>query len=98
MNWKFKNKKLQDIKFGDVFLVAINEMFDNLSEGIQKSTEVLNITGKVLPSTLDEITICAELQDGTTVQNKQRIPEVAYNKVASIDRIYISPYKKQMQL
>ncbi|MCI8965524.1 MAG: uridine diphosphate-N-acetylglucosamine-binding protein YvcK [Clostridia bacterium] len=91
MNWKFKNKKLQDIKFGDVFLVAINEMFDNLSEGIQKSTEVLNITGKVLPSTLDEITICAELQDGTTVQNKQRIPEVAYNKVASIDRIYISP-------
>lgn len=91
MNWKFKNRKLQDIKFGDVFLVAINEMFDNLSEGIQKSTEILNITGKVLPSTLDEITICAELEDGTTVQNKKKIPEVAYDKVARIDRIYISP-------
>lgn len=91
LNWKFENPKLKDIKFGDVFLVAMNEMFGNLSEGIQKSTEVLNITGKVLPSTLDEITICAELEDGTTVQNKDKIPEVVYDRVSKIDRIYISP-------
>lgn len=91
MNWKFKNPKLKDIKFGDVFLLAMNEMFDNLSEGIQKSTEVLNITGKVLPSTLDEIKICAELEDGTTVESKEKIPEMVYEKVSKIDRIYITP-------
>lgn len=91
MNWKYKNPKLKDIKFGDVFLLAMNEMFDNLSEGIQKSTEVLNITGKVLPSTLDEIKICAELEDGTTVESKEKIPEMVYEKVSKIDRIYITP-------
>lgn len=91
MNWKFKNNKLQDIKFGDVFLVALSEIYDNLSEGIQKSINALNITGKVLPSTLDEITICAELEDGTTIKNKDEIPQVAYEKIEKIDRIYISP-------
>ncbi len=91
MNWDFKNRKLKGLKFGDIYLLAMNEMFDNISEGIQKSTEVLNITGKVLPSTLDEITICAELKDGTIVENKEKIPEVVYDKVTKIDRIYISP-------
>ena len=91
MNWNFKNKKLKGLQFGDIYLLAMNEMCENLSEGIQKSTEVLNITGKVLPSTLDEITICAELKDGTIVESKEKIPEVVYDKVTKIDRIYISP-------
>ncbi len=91
MNWDFKNRKLKGIKFGDIYLLAMNEMFVNISEGIQKSTEILNITGKVLPATLDEITICAELKDGTVVENKEKIPEVVYDKVTKIDRIYISP-------
>ena len=41
----------------------MSELYGNVSEAIQKSTEVLNITGRVLPVTLDEITICAELAD-----------------------------------
>ena len=91
MNWNFKNRKLKGLEFGDIYLLALNEMFDNVSEGIQKSTEILNITGKVLPSTLDEITICAELEDGTVVESKEKIPEVVYDKVTKIHRIYISP-------
>lgn len=91
MNWKYKNSRLKGIKFSDAFLLAISEMYENLSEGIQKSTEVLNITGRVLPSTLDEITICAELEDGTTIESKEKIPEVVSNKVTKIDRIYITP-------
>lgn len=91
LNWKFRNRELRGLKFGDLFLLAINEMYSNFSEGIDKSTEVLNITGKVLPSTLDEITLCADLEDGTKVEGKENIPNVAYDKVAKIDRVYISP-------
>ena len=52
---------------------------------------MLNITGKVIPVTLDEITICAELNDGTVIEQKDRIPEVVTQKVESINRIFISP-------
>ena len=44
-----------------------------------------------MPVTNDEITICAELEDGTVVKEKDKIPEVAYEKVSKINRIYINP-------
>ena len=91
MDFKFSNGHLKDLNFGDIYLSAMSEIYDNISEAIQKSTEVLNITGKVIPVTLDEITICAELTDGTTIQRKDKIPEIVSEKVEAINRIYISP-------
>ena len=91
MNLKFKNDLLKDLNFGDVYLLAMSELYENISEAIQKSTEVLNITGKVIPVTLDEITICAELMDGTVIERKDKIPEVVSEKIELINRIYISP-------
>ena len=91
INWNFKNERLRCLNFGDIYLTAMNEIYSNISEAILKSTEVLNITGKVIPVTLDEITICAELTDGTTIKQKDRIPEIVSEKVEKINRIYISP-------
>ena len=91
LNWNFQNERLRGLNFGDIYLTAMNEMYNNISEAILKSTEVLNITGRVMPVTLDEITICAELTDGTTIKQKDRIPEIVTEKVESINRIYISP-------
>lgn len=87
----FKNKRLNGLNFGDIYLTAMNELYPNISEAIQKSTEVLNINGKALPVTLDEIKICAELNDGTIIENKDKIPEIVAQKVESIKRIFINP-------
>lgn len=91
INLNFANKKLKGLNFGDIYLTAMNELYGNISEAIRKSTEVLNITGNVLPVTLDEITVCAELTDGTVVEQKEKIPEIVTEKVEVIDRIYIYP-------
>lgn len=91
MNLNFQNDRLKGLNFGDIYLTAMNEIYSNISEAILKSTEVLNITGRVMPITLDEITICAELNDGTTIKQKDRIPEVVAEKIETINRIYISP-------
>ena len=91
MDLDFQNKKLRGLNFGDIYLTAMNELYGNLSEAIQKSTEVLNINGRVLPVTLDEITICAELTDGTVVEKKDKIPEIVSEKVEVIHRIYVTP-------
>ena len=91
MNLNFRNERLIGLNFGDIYLTAMNEIYGNISEAIAKSTEVLNINGKVIPVTLDEITICTELADGTTIKQKDRIPEVVAEKVEKINRIYIAP-------
>ncbi len=91
LNWNFKNGKMQGNNFCDIYLDAMNEIFENPSEGIRKSTEILNITGRIIPATLDQVTVCAELEDGTIVENKEQIPKVTYEKVTQIKRVYISP-------
>ena len=49
------------------------------------------MTGRVLPVTFDEINICAELENGMVVEEKEKIPEVVFDKVTKINRIYIKP-------
>lgn len=91
LNYQFTEGKLEQLELGDIYFSAMKTMYSNLSEAVQKAHEVLAITGKVLPVTLDEIKICAELENGVVVEEKEKIPEVTYNKITKINRIYINP-------
>lgn len=90
-NYKFKNGKLKDLSFSDIYFLAMKEVNGDFTDSIMKSNEVLNIIGKVLPVTLDEMNITAELANGYVVTEKSRIPEVVYDKVTQINRIYLNP-------
>ena len=91
MNYKFSNGKLKDLTFGDIYLLAMKELYCDFATSVKQSQYVLNITGKVLPVTLDAIDICAELEDGTVIKSKEKIPEVIGDKVSKINRIFINP-------
>jgi len=91
LNYKFTEGRLKELSFGDIYLLAMKELYGDFTASIEQSKHVLNITGKVLPVTLEAIDICAELEDGTTIKNKDKIPEIVTDKVSKINRIYINP-------
>ena len=91
LNTQFKSGQLKDLTFGDIYFLAMNNIHRNFTESIENSKEVLNITGKVLPVTLEEIKICAELDDGTVIENRDKIPEYVSETATKINRIYINP-------
>lgn len=91
MNYKFTQGKLKSLSFGDIYLLAMKELYGDFTASIEQSKHVLNMTGKVLPVTLEPIDICAELEDGTIIQNKEKIPEMVSDKVSKISRIFINP-------
>lgn len=91
LNYKFKNGKLADLTFGDIYLSAMQNIYGDFTNSIEKSSKVLRIVGKVLPVTLDEMQITAEFKDGTIVKERDKISETAYEKVTSIERIYLTP-------
>ena len=91
LNYKFEHGRLRNLSFGDIYLLAMKELYGDFTASVEQSNHVLNITGKVLPVTLDAIDICAELEDGTVIQSKEKIPEIAANKVSKISRIFINP-------
>ena len=91
INHKFSYGALKSLSFGDIYLLAMQNLYSDFSKSIEKSKNVLNITGKVLPVTQDEIEICAELTDGTVVKGKNEIPDIINEKTCNINRVYISP-------
>ncbi len=90
-NYEFKDGKLRGLNFSDIYFLAMKGVNGNFEDSIIKSNEVLNMIGKVIPVTLDEMKIVAELANGYIVEEKSRIPEVVADKLTKINRITISP-------
>lgn len=90
-NYKFAEGKLKNLAFSDIYFSAMKNINNDFSDSIIKSNEVLNIIGKVIPVTLDEMNITAELENGYIVTEKSKIPEITYEKVTKINRIYLNP-------
>lgn len=91
MNFKFDSGKLSKMSFGDVYFLAMQELYKDFTESVKQSQNIFNMTGKVLPVTMEEIKICAELEDGTVIESKEKIPEVINDKTCKISRVFITP-------
>ncbi len=91
LDYKFESGRLANLSFGDVYLSAMQNIYGDFTNSIEKSSKVLRMVGKVLPVTLDEMQICAELKDGTIVKEKDKISETVYEKITKIERIYLTP-------
>lgn len=90
-NYEFKKGKLHGLDFSDIFFSAMKEVSSDFTDSIMKANEVLNITGKVLPVTLEEMKIVAELENGYMIEEKSRIPDVVADRVTKINRVMINP-------
>ena len=91
LNYEMNQIGSDKITFGDVYLNAMRSKEGDLSKAVIKSKDILNITGKVLPATLDRVKICVELEDGTVIESREKIKSEISNKVSKISRVYISP-------
>lgn len=90
-NYEFEAGKLKGLSFSDIYFLAMCHVNNDFTKAIMKSNEVLNIVGKVLPVTLDEMNICAELENGYIVTEKSKIPEMVSEKFTKVNRIYLNP-------
>ena len=91
LNHEMENSKLKGLKFSDIYFTAMKELYGNDTISIERSNSVFNITGNVVPVTAQEMTICAELENGYVVEEKDRIPEVVNDKMTKINRVYLKP-------
>lgn len=61
--------------FGNLFLTAMNEVTGNLERAIAASSKVLAIRGQVLPSTLSDVQLWADLADGRRILGESKITD-----------------------
>ena len=75
---------------GNLILHALQDQNDgDLMGAIEDAEELLNTAGHVLPVTVDQATLCAELTDGTIIQGETEIDRAENRIVLPIARLYL---------
>lgn len=73
-NYRFKTTSdLNGHAIGNLLLTAVQEMTGSLSEGIEALSKILNLKGKVVPLTEDNVTLVGEMYDGSIVEGEHNI-------------------------
>ena len=86
--YRFKTGEgLEGHSFGNLFLTALCAITGDMVRAVKESSNVLSIRGRVLPSTLDDMKLVAEMQDGRIIHGESNIPE-AHGK---IKRLFTDP-------
>ena len=84
LNYRFKTTSdLNGHAVGNILLAAMSNMTGNMSEGIEAIGKVLNLKGKVLPLTEEEVTLVGNMTDGTVVEGEHNIT-LCDKKVGSV--------------
>ena len=73
--------------FGNLFLAAMTGITGNFDEAIKVSSRVLNVKGRVLPSTLAIARLCAKLTDGRVIEGETTITAAR----GTIESVFLDP-------
>ena len=74
LNHRFNtNGTLNKHTVGNILLTAANEMTGSIQQGIELLGKVLNLCGNVMPVTESNITLSAEMMDGSVVDGEHFI-------------------------
>src|SRR2546421_1373603 len=100
---RFKEGSLNGHSFGNLFIMAMAEITGDFEHAIRESGRVLAVRGQIVPSTLRDVTLIAEMADGETRVGESTIPHGNGNgdgsgdghgavaTVTAIKRVFLQP-------
>ncbi|MGF7398579.1 gluconeogenesis factor YvcK family protein [Thermoanaerobacterium thermosaccharolyticum] len=91
LQYRFTDGMLKGQSFGNLFLAAMNGISDSFEEAVKKMSEVLAVSGKVLPVTLDDVKLKAKLKNGIVIDGESLIPKLQMKEKSPIERIFLEP-------
>jgi uncharacterized cofD-like protein len=81
-----KSEDLNGMAFGNLFLAALTQQEGSFLRAVEEASRLLKLRGRVLPVTLYNTHLCAELTDGTIVEEEVQVRGVGK---APIKRIFL---------
>ncbi len=91
LQYRFQDGSLKGQSFGNLFLAAMDGISASFEEAVRRMSDVLAVTGRVLPVTLDNVTLCAELDDGNTICGESNIGKHNEFHKGKIKRVFLEP-------
>lgn len=88
MNYRFDKGAFRGHNFGNLFLSSLEKMTGSFDKAVERASEILRIEGQVVPSTLQKVTLVAQLTTGRKIVSESKIYEANLSK---LKKIYLRP-------
>ncbi|MBM2833088.1 MAG: Gluconeosis factor [Candidatus Brocadiaceae bacterium] len=82
--YRFNKGSLEGMSLGNLLMAALTDITGSFEQAIKKASKILHIRGKVLPSTLANTHICAELEDSTYVEEEFNVRAVGKSPIKNV--------------
>lgn len=79
-NYRFEEGGLKGHAFGNIFLSALEKMTGSFADAVAEAGQVLNISGSVIPMTLDKVTLIMEDDQGQKLYGEDTIGNAHFGK------------------
>lgn len=73
--------------FGNLFITVMTQLTGDFEKAIKETSKVLALRGQVIPSTLTNVVLVAQHQNGTVTEGENRIPQARL----PIEKVYLRP-------
>ena len=91
MHYRFTEGVLAGQSFGNLFLAALDGIMPSFDAAVESLSQVLAITGRVLPVTNENIQLKAVFENGTTVVGESQIAAMKHKQQCRISRVELVP-------
>lgn len=85
--YRFEEHQIEGHSLGNLLLAALTNIKNDFGHAVKELSKILNIKGKVIPSTNTNVMLNAVLEDGEIVEGESKIPK----KNKKIRRVYLEP-------
>ncbi|MCI9331403.1 MAG: YvcK family protein [Oscillibacter sp.] len=91
MDYRFQEGSLAGQSFGNLFLAALNGISPSFDSAVRRMSEVLAITGRVLPVTTADVQLEAEFENGASVVGESKIFHCKKKEDCRITKVRLLP-------
>lgn len=75
MQYRFSEGEFSGHSFGNLLIMVLTKIKGSFGSAVREANRILNVRGRVLPATLDHVTLVASHEDGTKTTGQKRIAE-----------------------
>ena len=90
-NYRFQSGELKGHNFANLFITALELTSGNYGSAFQEFGRLLNVSHEVLPVTLDNSNLCAQLENGKIIFGETNIDNPKHNGNIKIKKVFLKP-------
>lgn len=90
-NYRFdKESSLKGHTVGNILLTALEKITGSFPDAIAEAVKILNVKGKVIPVTLSQTKLVAELEDGSKIYGETNIDIPKHDGKKKIEKLFLN--------